>query len=510
MSENQTTLDYLFVYPDYSMWSYEENICEAILRQYGEISENPFLVENGLSLGTISEIPDYNLETLPFFQTVNNQKSGENITPRGCQFEKTEVPEGTRKSARYLGHGLHEYTGKFYPQLVSAIFSLLDLEPGDTVMDPFCGSGTTLYQGRLESLNTVGIDINPFSVYLSRTKVSTLDVDLYDLKEFSFSRKTFTNEEYSLPEPEYLNKWFESPVINQVRGIHSQISNVQNNQVRQLLFITLSDLLRTVSHQDEDQIRVLRDNKIPEEVDVYKKFKNRLNKNINRVENTQQFKKKFDLNHETVVEQADATKMAEETSLPDVDHMVCSPPYATGLPYVDTYRLSLFTLGLLEKNDRRDLERQVIGNREIRKQEKRDLEEEFLDNYDSLSLPANVKELIKRIYDLNIEADVGFRRKNKTALLYKYFRDMRDVLEQGHKMLPDGGNFVLVVGRNTTKAGDDKEVVEIPTDDFLYDIGEMVGFEKANIIEKSLNSTAVGEVHNKNAIQEEKILFLEK
>lgn len=510
MNENKTILDYLLVYPDYSMWGYEENMCEQILKQYGEISEGSFLVDNGFSLSTQKEVPKYNLETLPFFQTVKNQETGETITPRGHQYELTEVPEGTRKSARYLGHGLHEYTGKFYPQLVSTIFSLLDVDPGDTIMDPFCGSGTTLYQGRLESLNTVGVDINPFSVYLSRAKISTFNVNLSKIQEFSFSRETLTGDEYSLPEPEYLNKWFEDPIINQVRGLHSQISSVQYDQLRQLLFITLSDLLRTVSHQDEDQIRVRRAEDIPENIDVYDMFEERLNKNIERINNTQEFKTKFDLNEETVVQQADATKMAEETSLPDIDHMVCSPPYATGLPYVDTYRLSIFTLGLLEKKDRRDLERQVIGNREIPKQEKEKLETEFLDNYESLQLPNNVKELIKKIHDLNVDADVGFRRKNKAALLYKYFRDMRDVLEQGYQMLPEGGNFVLVVGRNTTKAGDDKEVVEIPTDNLLYDIGEMVGFKKANLVEKSLNSTAIGEVHSKNAIQEEQILFLEK
>lgn len=510
MSENQSMLEYLLVYPDYKMWSYEEDLCEQILQQYGEISENPFLVENGLSLSTETEVPEYNLETLPFFQTVKNQESGEGITPRGHQFEKTEVPEGTRKSARYLGHGLHEYTGKFYPQLVSSIFSLLDLDAGDTVMDPFCGSGTTLYQGRLESLNTVGIDINPFSVYLSRAKVGTFDIDVEAMKDFSFSRETLTSDEYALPEPDYLDNWFEDPVINQVRGLHNQISDVSDDQVRQLLFITLSDLLRSISHQDEDQIRVRRADEIPEEVDVYEMFEEQFNKNIERVEDTQEFQSKFDLDEDTVVKQVDATKMAEEDSLPEVDHMICSPPYATGLPYVDTYRLSLFTLGLLEKKDRSDLERKVIGNREIPKSEKSELESEFLDNYESLRLPDNVKELIRRVYELNVDADVGFRRKNKAALLYKYFRDMRDVLDQGYQMLPEGGNFVLVVGRNTTKAGDEKEVVEIHTDDLLYDIGEMVGYKKANLIEKTLNSTAIGEVHSSNAIQEEKILFLEK
>ncbi|MFB6185610.1 MAG: DNA methyltransferase, partial [Halobacteriaceae archaeon] len=190
MSENQSMGDYILVYPDYSMWEYEEDICRQILQQYGEIAENSFLAENGVGLS--GEIPRYNLETLPFFQKVKDQETEETIIPRGHQYEKTEVPENTRKSARYLGHGIHEYTGKFYPQLVSSIFSLLDLDRGDTVMDPFCGSGTTLYQGRLESLNTVGIDINPFSIYLSRAKIGTFEVDADALREFTPAPVTLT------------------------------------------------------------------------------------------------------------------------------------------------------------------------------------------------------------------------------------------------------------------------------------------------------------------------------
>jgi len=115
MSENQTMLDYLLVYPDYSMWSYEEDICEEILEQYGEISESPFFVENGLSLSTETEVPEYKLETLSFFQTVKNQESGETLTPRGHQYELT----GSRRDAE-ISPVSRPWTTRIYRKVLPA------------------------------------------------------------------------------------------------------------------------------------------------------------------------------------------------------------------------------------------------------------------------------------------------------------------------------------------------------------------------------------------------------
>ena len=45
-----------------------------------------------------------------------------------------------RQSTRYSAHGLHDYRGKFNPQVVRAISNILALQPGDWILDPFCGS----------------------------------------------------------------------------------------------------------------------------------------------------------------------------------------------------------------------------------------------------------------------------------------------------------------------------------------------------------------------------------
>ena len=58
---------------------------------------------------------------------------------------------------RYGPHGIHEYRGKFFPQLVKALINISGVRDG-TVLDPMCGSGTTLVEaaaaGSLEAVAT--------------------------------------------------------------------------------------------------------------------------------------------------------------------------------------------------------------------------------------------------------------------------------------------------------------------------------------------------------------------
>src|SRR5205814_1650952 len=68
---------------------------------------------------------------------------------------------------RYSAHGLHDFRGKFNPQIVRAIGNLLALDEGACVLDPFCGSGTTLLEGAHIGWNVAGVDLNPLVVLIS-------------------------------------------------------------------------------------------------------------------------------------------------------------------------------------------------------------------------------------------------------------------------------------------------------------------------------------------------------
>jgi len=77
-------------------------------------------------------------------------------------------------------HRLHPYKGKFIPQLVEYFLdqhideykTKVFFRPGEFVLDPFCGSGTTLVQANEMGINAVGVDVSEFNVLLGNVKVS--------------------------------------------------------------------------------------------------------------------------------------------------------------------------------------------------------------------------------------------------------------------------------------------------------------------------------------------------
>ncbi len=86
-------------------------------------------------------------------------------------------------------HRLHPYKGKFIPQLVEYFLDQhvdefkdrVFFKPGDIVLDPFCGSGTTLIQANELGIHSIGIDVSEFNVIITEVKfgeVSLVDLDI--------------------------------------------------------------------------------------------------------------------------------------------------------------------------------------------------------------------------------------------------------------------------------------------------------------------------------------------
>ena len=84
----------------------------------------------------------------------------------------------------YLTHSLHPYPAKFPPQLPNTILSKYGVK-GQTVLDPFCGSGTTLVEARLLGFNSIGVDVNGLSSLLSKVKSTPLtDYEICMVNDF--------------------------------------------------------------------------------------------------------------------------------------------------------------------------------------------------------------------------------------------------------------------------------------------------------------------------------------
>ena len=78
------------------------------------------------------------------------------------------------KKTNYLTHGLHPYPAKFIPQIPNILIKEFT-KPKDVVLDPFCGSGTSLVESKLLGRNSIGIDLHPLAAFLSKVKTSKIE-----------------------------------------------------------------------------------------------------------------------------------------------------------------------------------------------------------------------------------------------------------------------------------------------------------------------------------------------
>ncbi len=483
-------------------------------------------VNGSIELFSNNELHQEKLKKLTFFSNINNINNKnkyvtnqviienvKNITPSIFDFEiEKHIKPNTNREIRYITHSFHEYKGRFYPQLAKSFMNYANLKPEDTVLDPFCGSGTTLLESLLYDVNAVGVDINPIAYLLTKSKIRSLFItkdDLFITQKLVYNlnndlswQEINIQSYHDKTDLEYLTKWFPETNLKQIIHILNVISSIDNSDIKLLLKIILSNILKKYSFQDPTQLRIRRRKDQPAE-DLLNTY---CNKVLEQIELLQKFHSIYKLSTNSKIENhlGDVRKLDFVNN--SFDAIITSPPYATALPYVDTDRLSLFVFNYTNRKTFKKLEKSLIGNREILKSEREKLDFELEKNFSKSILPKEIINLLEKIYTLNKNADVGFRRKNTAALLFKYFTDMDLAIKQIHRVLKRDKFFFNVVGDNRTTAGNVK--INIPTIDFINLISVQNGFNMIEKIDMTVQQSYA--IHSKNSINNEAISILKK
>lgn len=134
----------------------------------------------------------------------------------------------------------HWYPGRYVPQLAGILINYFS-EPGETVLDPFCGSGTTLVEAYKSGRIAIGVDINPVAVIIAQAKLITFDEKGFDrfaitLMEQSLAKYVQSqmsnshsiNFEELVPNYEENAQWFHAETLQQLALIWSVLQQHAN------------------------------------------------------------------------------------------------------------------------------------------------------------------------------------------------------------------------------------------------------------------------------------------
>ncbi|MFD1031729.1 DNA methyltransferase [Metaplanococcus flavidus] len=502
-------MECILYWHDYKYLAYEK---ELALKEIESLiqPEDMYVEQNTIKIVLNSNSKKENLSKLTYFSRV--ELGDELIIPIQAKLEKIEGNGANKRQAtRYSAHGIHEYKGKFNPQVVKSLLNILKMNENSNLVDPFSGSGTTLLECSLQNINAVGLDINPLAIFIANAKQTAISTDVERIEEIGETIiQTFRNQN-SIRDPqvestareEYLLKWFPEETFLDIEKLRRIISN-SGAQVENVFFVLLSNIIRDYSLQEPGDLRIRRrKSPFPEEslIDTYEKS---IKKFVNNMRYSQSVTG-LNLRRNTAL-QFDSRDLSAQEGLLETEYFdggITSPPYATALPYIDTQRLSLVWLGLIPPNEIMSLESHLIGSREFKNAIKKEWEEKLVNN--TSDLPISIHEYCSELLNSLGEAD-GFRRQAVPFLLYRYFADMQLMFQNLLPYFKENAPYALIVGHNHTTLGGKR--FDIDTPKLLVEIANHVGWNHKDSIE--FQTYRRYGMHQKNAVQFETLIILNK
>jgi len=173
------------------------------------------------------------------------------------------------------GHNIHPFPAKFIAQIPRTIFSIIPVAPGTAVLDPFCGSGTTLLEAKNAGLDFVGVDLNPIAVLISRVKTDGVPPDGVDALDSALqrARSMYVSGAFIIPEIPNLNHWFRPGVAQAMACLTDSIRNAPcSEEAHNFLRLSLSAITVRVSNQESETRYAALENDFQAE-DVFELFK---------------------------------------------------------------------------------------------------------------------------------------------------------------------------------------------------------------------------------------------
>jgi len=374
-------------------------------------------------------------------------------------------------------HHIHRYPAKLIPHIPNYLINKFT-EEEDIVLDPFCGSGTTLLETILSKRNAFGIELNPVARLLSKVKTTPLNIlELKNITENLYA-KIKKCENFMIPEFTNRDLWFNKNVQRDLAKIRTTIDNLKaEKDIEDFLYICFSAIIYRVSNSEQRDI-MPRLSKNPQPPDVITEFFKKLSYCIDRFCDLE-----FIQNKSTIIAE-DAKKMHSNKK---VNMVITSPPYLSAMTYFRTTKLEYFWLSNGDVESYKKMSKETINGELFSKSNK---ELRFI------GVP-EIDDFISSIYQKSPHYGL------KASM---YFTDMYKVLTNLQKVLVNDGHLAVIVGNSQILDN------RVPLNYFFQLMGIRIGFDLLLEMVDEIKFHKLATIRSKhtNRIYNEHVLLFKK
>jgi DNA modification methylase len=420
----------------------------------------------------------------PMLQLIDVAEASTTYRDRFLTLLKSNLDFSGKDSA-YASHNYHAFPAKFPPQLPRAFIEGLT-KPGDVVLDPMMGSGTTIVEAYLADRNGIGLDIDPLALRLCKTKTTPLPVDVaatvgnmvlkgaeddLRLRESSLRRELATR--YKDTERKFIDYWFSPTAQIELLALVRQLDHIDDLKIRGFLEVVFSGIIITKSGGVSlaRDLAHTRPHKVTDKAQrsAIADFRKRLRKNLDSLA-------ELTLQSATIsLYRGNAQRMPFQSGIADL--IVTSPPYASNaIDYMRAHKFSLVWLGY-SMESLSELRSDYIGH-------------DAVAGLTLLSLP----EFGAQVVDSVARVDA-----KKAKVLHRYYSEMTLCLAEIARILKPGKAAVIVVGSSNMRG------IDTQTDVCLGEIGKKAGLELVHIGTRAIDRDKRMMPARKNAAQRSQI-----
>jgi len=353
-------------------------------------------------------------------------------------------------------HGIHKYPAKFIPQIPRWGIKKFT-QPGDIVLDPFCGCGTTLVESLLLGRNAYGLEISPLAKLITKVKITKINPISLE-KEHSGLVNKIKNGEWKplywepLLEPNLL-KWFRPKTIKGLSIIKKNIEEIKDKNIKDFYIIVFSSIIRRVSNAEDQSQKVYISSRFPKKyidpIDLFLRVAER------EKDNLIQFSRLVSDKNFVKIINTDALNIDLKDN--SVDFAITSTPYINAIDYIKVQKLEYIWLNRFKSEDLKRIEINQMGS------------EKIMANIWKQNLKTGIKSVDK------IADKIKGRSKKHSHIFSKFYIDLEKNLKEVYRVLKRNKRYCIVIGNNVIKG------VFIPNDVLIKDTGEKVGFKFENI-----------------------------